>query len=176
MSLVSLVLYFTCMKKSTTSSILVRGDGQGDHRIPEEGEARCDMPLAEVDVRRRHRSRRPHQQGKKDDRVRHRADDLVFLLVFLVRFAHRCLPRMPADQIQQGEEIDPDNVDKVPVKPEVFDKRDMSRGIRSGLRSEDHEDQDRDTASKYFQSSSDCFKEAEERTVEATWRRNRLAP
>jgi len=44
-----------------------------------------------------------------------------------------CPSLVPADQIEQREEIDPDNVDKVPVQTEVFNKRNVSRGIRPGL-------------------------------------------
>jgi hypothetical protein len=53
---------------------------------------------------------------------------VVVLLVFFRSFL--VLPLlMPADQIEQREEIDPDNVDKVPVEAEVLDKRDVPRGV-----------------------------------------------
>src|ERR1039458_5422020 len=46
---------------------------------------------------------------------------------------------MSADQIQQREEIDPDNIDKVPVEPEVLNKGHVPRCVSPGPRAEDHE-------------------------------------
>src|SRR5579863_7922177 len=51
---------------------------------------------------------------------------------------------MPADQVKQREQIDPDDVDKVPVQAEIFNKGYVARGIRAGLCAEDHESQNGD--------------------------------
>src|SRR6202030_2428117 len=37
--------------------------------------------------------------------------------------------RMAADEIQQRKKEDPDNIDEVPIKPEVIDSRGMPVGI-----------------------------------------------
>ena len=56
----------------------------------------------------------------------------------------RCPLLVPADQIQQREEIDPDDVDKVPVEAEVLHKCDVARGVSPGPGAEDHECQNPD--------------------------------
>src|SRR5947209_1239593 len=52
---------------------------------------------------------------------------------------------VPADQVKQGEQEYPDDVDEVPVQPEVLYKGDMPGGVGSGPRPHDHEAQDRNT-------------------------------
>src|ERR1035441_3207385 len=49
--------------------------------------------------------------------------------------------RVPADQVEQREEIDPDNVDEVPVEAEVQHKGRMARGVSPGPGAQDHESQ-----------------------------------
>src|ERR1035437_10166518 len=51
---------------------------------------------------------------------------------------------MPADQIEQREQEDPDDVDKVPVEPEILNEREMPVGISTCSRTEDHEAQNPD--------------------------------
>src|SRR5690348_12829129 len=51
---------------------------------------------------------------------------------------------VPADEIKQWKQKDPDDVDKVPVQSEVFNKSHMPGGVGSGLGSNDHEAQDAD--------------------------------
>src|SRR5579872_4432713 len=50
-------------------------------------------------------------------------------LFLLIRV--RLLVLMPADQIQQREEIDPNNIDEVPVEAEVLDHRMVAGGIEA---------------------------------------------
>src|SRR5271166_4357207 len=51
---------------------------------------------------------------------------------------------MSADEIQQREKIDPDDVHKMPVEPEVLHKRYVARGVSPGSRAIDHECQNSD--------------------------------
>src|SRR6185503_6615023 len=52
---------------------------------------------------------------------------------------------MPTDEVQQREEIDPDDVDEVPVEAEVFDECDVAGGVGTGSGSEDHEHENTDS-------------------------------
>src|ERR1035437_8435344 len=51
---------------------------------------------------------------------------------------------MPADQIEQRKKINPDNVDEVPIQPEVHYKRLVSRRVSPCSGAQNHESQNRD--------------------------------
>src|ERR1700726_582247 len=52
--------------------------------------------------------------------------------------------RMAADEIQQREKEDPDNIDEVPIQPEVINGRGMPVGIRAVVRLEKQDEQNTD--------------------------------
>src|SRR5580692_8061182 len=54
------------------------------------------------------------------------------------------LSSIPAYQIQQREQKNPDDVDKVPIQPEVLDISNVPRCVRPCSRSHEHEPQNRD--------------------------------
>src|ERR1700721_2265292 len=54
------------------------------------------------------------------------------------------LPLIPADQIQKREQKYPNDVDKMPIQPEVLDIGHVSCCLRPGFRSCEHESKNRD--------------------------------
>src|SRR5665213_2404935 len=56
-----------------------------------------------------------------------------------------CPLLMSADQVEQREQVDPDDVDKVPVEAEVLNECDVTGGVSPGSCSEDHVSEDTDT-------------------------------
>src|ERR1700733_9611213 len=56
-----------------------------------------------------------------------------------------CPLLVAADQVEKGEQVNPDDVDKVPVQAKILDKRHVPGCVSAGLRPVDHEAENRDT-------------------------------
>ncbi len=62
----------------------------------------------------------------------------------MMALLYRLLQRMAADEIQQREQKDPDNIDEVPIKPEIIDGRGMPIDISAVLRLVEQNEQNAD--------------------------------